>query len=92
MIKIAYREALDGNFWAALSLNGIIYSSALGFDVSVALDALNAGAVAAGLCGKGPAVTVVVPEDRVDQVKVVLQKYEGRLIHAQFNCEKAQVT
>jgi len=54
LVKIAYREANSGDLWTALSLNGIIYSSALGFDTSVALDALNAGAVAAGLCGKGP--------------------------------------
>jgi len=91
LIKIAYREAGNGNFWQALSLNGLIYSSAIGFDASIALDALHAGAVAAGLCGKGPAVTAVVPVDCVEDVKVALQKYEGEIIHAQFNGEKAKV-
>jgi shikimate kinase len=91
MVKIAYKEALSGNFWTALSLNGVIYSSALGFDVSVALNALNAGAVAAGLCGKGPAVTAVVSADKIDQVKAVLQSFEGKIIYAELNCEKAEV-
>jgi shikimate kinase len=91
LVKIAYREAENVNFWQALSLNGLIYSSALGFDASVALDALQAGAVAAGLCGKGPAVTAVVPVDHVDDVKAALQRYEGEIIYTQFNIEKAKV-
>lgn len=91
LVKIAYREAENANFWQALSLNGIICSSALGFDTSIALEALRAGAVAAGLCGKGPAVTAVVPDDRLDEVKTALQKYEGEIIKAKFNQEKATV-
>jgi shikimate kinase len=91
LVKIAYKEALKGNFWQALTLNGLIYSFALGYNPSIALDALTAGAVAAGLCGKGPAVTVVVAEDKVDQVKEVLMKYEGEIIETEINHEKAKV-
>ena len=90
MIKIVYKEALMGNFWAALSLNGIIYSSALGYDTSVALAALRAGALASGLCGKGPSVTTVVSEDKIDQVQAALQRFEGKIIYAQMNGEKAE--
>ncbi len=92
LVKVAYEEALKENFWMALSLNGIIYSSALGFDASVALDALNAGAVAAGLCGKGPAVTAVVPKDKIDQVRAALQRHEGDILQARLNQEKAAAT
>ena len=91
LVQIAYKEALKGNFWAALSLNGIIYSSALGFDASVALDALVAGALAAGLCGKGPAVTAVVSSDKIDSVKTALQRHEGDVLQAHLNHEKARV-
>jgi shikimate kinase len=52
---------------------------------------LKAGAMAAGLCGKGPAVTAVVEEDRVDAVKAALQRHEGEVIEARFNSEKARV-
>jgi len=91
MVKIAYKEALKGNFWDALSLNGLVYSVALGCDASIALDALAAGAVAAGLCGKGPAVTAVVADDKVDAVKQTLQRYEGEVLQTRLNREKAKV-
>jgi shikimate kinase len=91
LVEIAYAEAEKGKFWKALSLNGVIYSSALGYDASVALDALAAGALAAGLCGKGPAVTAVVPSDKIDQVKTALQRYEGEVLQAHVSHEKAKV-
>ncbi|MCW4008838.1 MAG: shikimate kinase [Candidatus Bathyarchaeota archaeon] len=91
LVKIAFKEAQKGNFWAALTLNGLIYSSALGYSASVALDALAAGALAAGLCGKGPAVTAVVAADKVDSVREALQHYEGEVLHVRLNHEKARV-
>jgi shikimate kinase len=91
LVKIAYKEAAKGNFWEALSLNGIVYSSALGFGTSVAVDALAAGALAAGLCGKGPAVTAVVSSDKIDSVRTALQRHEGEILQAHLNHEKAKV-
>jgi shikimate kinase len=91
LVKIAYTEALKGKFWAALTLNGLVYSAALGYDASTALDALAAGALAAGLCGKGPAVTAVVSDDKVDAVKTALQCHEGEVLQARLNHEKARV-
>jgi shikimate kinase len=91
LVEIAYKEAVKGNFWAALSLNGIIYSSALGYDASVALDALGAGALAAGLCGKGPAVATVVSSEKIDSVNAALQRHEGEILQARLNHEKAKV-
>jgi shikimate kinase len=91
LVEIAYKEALKENFWTALTLNGLIYSSALGQDVSVALDALAAGALAAGLCGKGPAVTAVVSNDKIDSVKTAWQCHEGEVLQARLNSEKAKV-
>jgi len=91
LAEIAYKEARKGNFWDALSLNGLIYSAALGYDASVALDALAAGAMAAGLCGKGPAVTAVVADEKVDLVKQALQRYDGSVLQTRLNHEKAKV-
>jgi shikimate kinase len=91
LVEVAYTEVLKGNFWSALSLNGIIYSSALGYDTSVASDALAAGALAAGLCGKGPAVTAVVSSDKIDSVRTALQSYEGEILQALLNQKKAKV-
>lgn len=91
LTRIAFKEASHGNYWSALSLNGLIYSAALGYDPSVALDALMAGAVAAGLSGKGPAVSAVVPNEKVDKVKSIWQAYEGEILQVQLNNKKAAV-
>ncbi len=91
LIKIAYREALKGKFWSALTLNGLAYSSVLGYNPSIALDSLMGGALAAGLCGKGPAVTAIVSDDKVDQVKESWQVYEGEILQTRINHEKAKV-
>jgi shikimate kinase len=91
LVKIAYKEALTGNYWAALSLNGFLYSATIGFDVSPAIDALAAGAIAAGLCGKGPAITAVTPVNRIDEVKTALQHFDGDILPAELSSEKAKI-
>lgn len=91
LVEVAFNAALEGKFWEALTLNGLIYASASNLNTSIAIDALAAGAIASGLCGKGPAVTAVVPKDKVDSVKAALQRYEGEILQAHFNSEKAKV-
>ena len=91
LVEVAFEQLLDGKVWKALTLNGLIYSSALGFNPTIAIDALAAGAVASGLCGKGPAVTAVVPKEKVDSVQEALQKFRGEVLHANPNNEKAKV-
>ena len=91
LVEIAFDKALEGKVWEALTLNGLIYASASNLNTAIAIDALAAGAVAAGLCGKGPAVTAVVSKDKVDSVKAALQMYEGEILQAKLNREKAKV-
>lgn len=91
LVETAFEKAMAGKLWEALTLNGLVYSAASNQNASIAIDALAAGAVAAGLCGKGPAVTAVTPTDNVDRVKAALQKYEGEVLLAHFNSEKAKV-
>ncbi|PVX26351.1 MAG: shikimate kinase [Candidatus Bathyarchaeum sp.] len=90
-VKTAYNEALNGNYWAALTMNGLLYSLALGYDLSPAVEAINAGAYASGLSGTGPAVTAIIPEDKIDNVKDVWQSREGEILEAHINQEKARV-
>src|SRR5208283_3144449 len=89
LVEVAYKEAMEGKVWEALTLNGLIYSSALGYNPTIAVDALSAGAVAAGLCGKGPAVTAVTLKDDADLVKAALEKFGGEVLQAHINNEKA---
>jgi shikimate kinase len=90
-IEAAYNMTLKGLHWEALTLNGLNYSAALGFNAKIAVDALAAGARAAGLCGKGPATTAVILKDKVEQVKAAWQQYEGEILQASLNHEKAKV-
>lgn len=91
LVKIAYREALKGNYWTALTLNGLIYSSVLGYNPSIAIDALMAGALAAGISGTGPAVATIVSNEKKDLVMEAWQSYEGEILEAKINHEKAKV-
>jgi len=91
LVKTVYNEALNGNYWAALTLNGLIYSSVFGFDTSPVVDAFTAGALASGLSGTGPAVSAVVSVEKVDCVKAAWQKFDGEILETRINLEKARV-
>lgn len=91
-VEIAFREALSGNYWTALTLNGALYSAALGYDGQLAIDALEAGALASGLSGKGPATVAVVFRDRAREVMDAWRPYGGELIEARINKEYARAT
>lgn len=84
-VKLAFQEALKGNIYEALTLNGMLYSAALGFDAGIALDALNSGALAAGLSGTGPSFVAIVPEENIDPVQEVWSSYPGNVILTQVD-------
>jgi len=88
-VKTVHNLAVSGKYWQAMTINGILYSSVLGHDPSITLDALSAGAIAAGLSGKGPAVAAVVSKDYLEKVKRIWERYEGEIIVTKVNHEKA---
>jgi shikimate kinase len=88
-VKALHRLVLLGDYWPAMTLNGLIYSMALGYDTKCVIDALTAGALASGLSGTGPAVASVVPQGKVDSVRYAWEEYGGDLIETQINSEKA---
>lgn len=91
-VEIAFKEAFSGNFWNALTLNGILYSAALGYNAGLAIEALEAGALASGLSGKGPATVAVVHSDKVHSVIDAWSSHSGDVIRAKVNKVKARVT
>lgn len=90
IIETAHREALRGNFWLSLTLNGLTYAGAFGYDLTPIREALTAGAIASGLSGKGPAIAAVVPVSKVESVISAWSSIEGRVIETSFNYEKAK--
>ena len=80
LVEVAFNFAKEKDYFKALNLNGLIYSATLGFNSAIAVDAIEAGAIASGLSGTGSAFVAVVGEDKIDDVKSVWSKYEGRVI------------
>jgi len=89
--KKIHKEALSGNYWTAMTLNGLVHSAVLSYNPEIELEALKNGAVAAGLSGKGPAVAAVVPAAKVEDVLDAWQSYEGDIIKTEINREKAHI-
>ena len=79
-VEIAHEQALAGKYWNAMTLNGLIYSHVLRLPADVIVESLGAGALAAGISGKGPAYAFVVEERFKDPVLDVLKRHEGDVI------------
>ena len=88
-IQLAHKEALRGNYWNALTLNGLAYSNTFGYDTVAPIEALSAGALAAGLSGKGPAVAAIVPGSKTENVRSAWRHLRGHIIETTFNFQKA---
>ncbi len=86
-VKLAFHEALNGDIYKALTLNGILYCAALEYNPGIALDALDAGAIAAGLSGTGPSFVAISDDKSLDAVLNALNSYEGEVMHIEFDNE-----
>lgn len=80
LVKEAFDLACDKDYFKALTLNGLLYSATLGFDSTIAVDALAQGAIASGLSGTGSSFVAVVDDDSIDDVREAWEKYEGSVI------------
>jgi shikimate kinase len=89
--ELAYSEASNGHVWDALTLNGLAVASILGEDSRPALSAIEAGALGAGLSGKGPSVAAIVNENSLKPVRQAFAKFDGRVIEANPNFSKALI-
>jgi shikimate kinase len=87
----AFRLASEGRYFEALTINGLIYSAALGFDARAAAEAIRHGASAAGLSGTGPAVAALCRDECLDEVASALRGLGGRVILTKVNNRRARV-
>ncbi len=90
-VKMAFQEALQGDFYKALTLNGLLYCAALRFEPIIALEALEAGAYAAGLSGTGPSFVALARGEGADQVEEVWKSYPGRVIRTDVDNQGTRV-
>jgi shikimate kinase len=64
LTDLFFEMSLKGDYWRAMTLNGMAYSSILKYDPFPALRAVELGALGAGLSGTGPAVAAVFDPSR----------------------------
>ncbi|HEV2231143.1 MAG TPA: hypothetical protein VGS18_03035, partial [Thermoplasmata archaeon] len=78
-------DALEGRYFDAMARNSAAIESALNYAYGpLRQRMLRLGARAAGISGMGPSVAVVVPEDRLPDLKAVLAPTGGVLLVSRF--------
>ena len=85
LVSNAFDLACIEEYYDALTLNGLLYCSTLGFDSNIAIEALNAGALASGLSGTGSAYVAICDESDLDAVKDVWSSFDGRVIESRVD-------
>ncbi|WP_407414391.1 shikimate kinase [Methanobrevibacter sp.] len=87
LVETAFDFARNKDYFKALNLNGLIYASALGFDSAIAIDAIQAGAIASGLSGTGSSFVAVCEDNVIDDIKNAWSSLEGRVIETNVDNE-----
>lgn len=85
----AFQLAHSGQYWKAMTLNGVLTSSLLSNSYTITRMCLENGALAASISGNGPAVAAVVDEREMQKIKSVLSNLDGRVIVSKINNQKA---
>ncbi|MDP7982040.1 MAG: shikimate kinase [Conexivisphaerales archaeon] len=79
--------ALEGRYWDAMTVNGLVVSAALGVDSAPAAEAIRAGALGAGITGMGPAIAAVAPEGASERVASSLARAGLRVMRYRLENE-----
>ena len=79
--ETAFDIALRGDYRKAMTLNGFLYCSALGFSAEPMLAALELGVTGVSLSGTGPSYVALVSEEgeEADRLKKAWSAYPGRV-------------
>ncbi|MFH1788855.1 MAG: shikimate kinase [Candidatus Altiarchaeota archaeon] len=89
-IDVAWNAAREGKIYEAMTINGLMHSLMFKQNPDIAIEALRAGAKAAGLSGTGPSV-VAVTDDKADDIRDAWQAFEGRIVEAKTNNRQARI-
>lgn len=85
----AFQLAHSGQYWKAMTLNGVLTSSLLSNSYTITRMCLENGALAASISGNGPAIAAVAGEREMQKIKSVLSNLDGRVIVSKTNNQKA---
>jgi len=77
LASLFFEMALKGDYWRAMVLNGMAYSSILKYDPFPALRAVELGALGAGLSGTGPAVAAVFETSKQAEIEALAEDWKA---------------
>jgi len=75
LTNLFFEMSLKGDYWRAMLLNGMAYSSILKYDPFPALRAVELGALGAGLSGTGPAVAAVFDTSKQAEIEALTKDW-----------------
>ncbi len=84
LAEVAYQLALDHDFENAMTLNGLLYCAALGFDTEIVMGALEIGVLGVSLSGTGSAYTALVGRDQIKELKGCWSDMGGSVIQTRI--------
>lgn len=89
--EMAMEEALAGRHWQAMLLNGLAMAHAFKINPAPIVAAMKNGAIAAGLCGKGPAICAVSTKEFEGQIVDGWGVLGFSIIRTEINSNKARM-
>ena len=84
LVEVAYQLALACDFENAMTLNGLLYCTALGFDTGIAMRALELGVTGVSLSGTGSAYTALVRRDQIKELREAWHALGGDVIQTRI--------
>ena len=79
-VETAFQTAMRGDYRRAMTLNGFLYCSALGYSPEPMLAALELGIEGVSLSGTGPSFVALVSGEQTDRLRKAWSSYPGRVL------------
>lgn len=86
----AIQTAENSNYWKAMTLNGLLVSSLMGYDYTPILLSIENGALSASISGNGPSIAVIIEKKNLLTITNILEKY-GKILVCKINNTKASI-
>lgn len=90
-VDIAFDLCIKGKYGKAMTLNGFLYCSALGFDPEPMMMALETGIEGVSLSGTGPAYTALASQEQAGELADAWSALDGRVIRTKINNSGAKI-